>query len=187
MAFLLILLASCGRSTESWHATDITGSLPELSFSLTRASDGAAVHARDYRGKVVVLYFGYTHCPDICPATLANLADAIKKLGGRADEVRVLFVTVDPARDTAPLLAGYVRAFAPQIDGLRGSDDQLTDIARRYRVVYSVSPDSPGHPHEIMHSTAAFFFNRNGRTRLVATKTGDVAGLAQDLKRLLDM
>ncbi|MGZ5961497.1 MAG: SCO family protein [Rhizomicrobium sp.] len=184
---LLALLAACGRSGTNWHATDITGALPALDFSLRRASDGTPVHASDYRGKIVVLYFGYTHCPDICPATLANLADAIQKLGSRANEVRVLFVTVDPNRDTGPILAGYVRSFAPEIEGLRGSDDQLTDVARRYRVVYSVTPDSRGHPYEVMHSAAAFFFDRNGRARLVATKTDDVAGLTADLKQLLDM
>ncbi|MGZ5939261.1 MAG: SCO family protein [Rhizomicrobium sp.] len=184
---LLALLAACGRSGTNWHATDITGALPALDFSLKRASDGTPAQASDYRGKIVVLYFGYTHCPDICPATLANLADAIQKLGSRANEVRVLFVTVDPNRDTGPILAGYVRSFAPEIEGLRGSDDQLTDVARRYRVVYSVTPDSRGHPYEVMHSAAAFFFDRNGRARLVATKTDDVARLTADLKQLLDM
>jgi protein SCO1/2 len=184
---LLALLAGCGRSGTNWHATNITGAMPALSFSLSRASDGAPVRAADYRGKVVILYFGYTHCPDICPATLANLADAIAKLGGQADDVRVLFVTVDPNRDSGPVLASYVRAFGPQIEGLRGTDDQLTDLTRRYRVVYSVTPDSPGHPYEVMHSAAAFFFDPNGRARLVATKTDDVTDLASNLKQLLNM
>jgi protein SCO1/2 len=80
-----------------------------------------------------------------------------------------------------------VRAFAPQIDGLRGTDDQLTDVARRYRVIYSVTPDTAGHAYEVMHSAAVFFFDRNGRARLVTTKTDDVAGITSDLKRLLDM
>lgn len=184
---LALLLAACGDNAAPWHATNITGSMPALEFSLTRASDGAPVHASDYRGRVVLLYFGYTHCPDVCPATLANLADAIGKLGANANEVRVLFVTVDPNRDAAPELAAYVRAFAPQIDGLRGTDNQLTDIARRYRVIYSVTADSPGHSYEVMHSDAVFFFDRNGRARLVTTKTDDVAGIAADLKRLLDV
>jgi len=184
---LLVLLAACGRSGTNWHATNISGAMPALTFSLTRASDGAPVRASDYRGKVVVLYFGYTHCPDICPATLANLAGAIATLGRRADDVRVLFVTVDPNRDTGPVLAKYAQAFGPQIEGLRGTDDQLTGLARRYRVLYSVSPDSPGHPYEVMHSAAAFFFDRNGHARLVATKTDDSVGLAADLKQLLDM
>jgi protein SCO1/2 len=184
---LVLLLAGCGDNTAPWHATNITGSMPALEFSLERASDGALVHAGDYRGRVVILYFGYTHCPDVCPATLANLSDAIAKLGAQADQVRVLFVTVDPNRDAAPVLAAYVRAFAAQIDGLRGTDDQLTDIARRYRVIYSVTPDTAGHAYEVMHSAAVFFFDRNGRARLVTTKTDDVAGITSDLKRLLDM
>lgn len=161
--------------------------MPALEFTLTRASDGSPVRGTDYRGKVVVLYFGYTHCPDICPATLANLAEAIQKLGPRANDVRVLFVTVDPMRDQAPALAAYARAFAPQVEGLRGTDDQLIDVTRRYRVVYSVTPETQGHPYEVMHSAAAFFFDRRGRARLVTTKTDDVAGLTWDLKQLLDV
>jgi protein SCO1/2 len=184
---LLMLLAACGPSGTVWHATDITGAMPALEFTLTRASDGRPVRGTDYRGKVVVLYFGYTHCPDICPATLANLAEAIQKLGPRANDVRVLFVTVDPMRDQAPALAAYARAFAPQVEGLRGTDDQLIDVTRRYRVVYSVTPETQGHPYEVMHSAAAFFFDRSGRARLVTTKTDDVAGLTSDLKQLLDV
>lgn len=184
---LALVLAACGDGGAPWHATNITGSMPGLEFSLTRASDGALVHAGDYRGRVAILYFGYTHCPDVCPATLANLSDAIAKLGAQADQVRVLFVTVDPNRDAGPALAAYVRSFAPQIDGLRGTDNQLTDVARRYRVIYSVTPDAPGHAYQVMHSAAVFFFDRDGRARLVTTKTDDVAGITADLKRLLDM
>lgn len=184
---LFVLLAGCGKPGMHWHATDITGSMPALEFSLTRVSDVAPVHASDYRGKVVVLYFGYTHCPDICPATLANLSDAIRNLGQKADDVRVLFVSVDPNRDTAPVLNAYVKSFAPQIDGLRGSDDQLINVTRRYRVIYNVTAEAPGQPYEVMHSSAAFFFDGEGRARLVTTKTDDVAGVTADLKKLLDM
>lgn len=161
--------------------------MPALEFTLSRAADGATVRGTDYRGKVVVLYFGYTHCPDICPATLANFAAALQKLGQRANDVRILFVTVDPDRDTGPILADYARAFAPEVEGLRGTNDQLTDVTRRYRVIYSVTPESPGHPYEVMHSAAAFFFDRSGRARLVTTNTDDIAGLTSDLKQLLDM
>jgi protein SCO1/2 len=184
---LVALLAACGRSGTVWHATDITGALPALEFTLNRASDGAPVRGTDYRGKVVVLYFGYTHCPDICPATLANLTAALQKLGPRANEVRILFVTVDPDRDSGPILADYARAFAPQVEGLRGTNDQLTDVTRRYRVLYSVTPASAGHPYEVMHSAAAFFFDRSGRARLVTTNTDDIAGLTSDLRQLLDI
>ncbi len=177
----LLALAACGREA-TWHATDITGAMPPLEFHMMRASNNAPVDAGDYRGRIVLLYFGYTHCPDICPTTLANLADMLERLGPRAADVSVLFVSVDPARDTLPVLKAYTQAFAPQIDGLRGTDDALVSLARRYRVAYGVSP---GPPYTVMHSDAVFFFDRGGRARLVATSTADTAGLAEDVKRLL--
>ncbi len=179
---LLCLVAACGRADTARHATDITGAMPALDFAMTRANDGKAVGAGDYRGKVALLYFGYTHCPDICPTTLANLSEVLEKLGSRASDVRVLFVTVDPERDTPALMKGYVASFGPGIDGLRGAPDQLLRLARRYRVVFSVTP---GPPYEVMHSNAVFLFDRNGRARLVATETKDVAGLASDIETLL--
>jgi len=185
LAFAL-LLAACGKPA-TWHATDITGAMPPLNFRMTRANDGVTVGSSDYRGKVAILYFGYTHCPDICPTTLANLAEVLDKLGPKAGQVRILFVTVDPDRDTLPLMKGYVNSFAPQIDGLRGTPDDLAALARRYRVAYSVTPDSPGHPYEVMHSNAVFFFDRAGHARLVSTDTGDIDGTLADVKRLLDM
>ncbi|HXC57281.1 MAG TPA: SCO family protein [Rhizomicrobium sp.] len=185
LAFVL-LAAACGRQASTWHGTDVTGAMPALDFTLTRANDGAAVRAADYRGKVAILYFGYTHCPDICPTTLANLAEVLQKLGARAGEVRVLFVTVDPGRDTPAAMAGYVRSFAPQIDGLRGTPDELTALTRRYRVAFSVTPAGAGQPYDVMHSNAVFFFDKKGRARLVATATDDVAGVTADVKRLLD-
>lgn len=175
-------LAACGRSDKPWHATDITGAMPRLAFHLTRATDGAPVTAADYRGRVTLLYFGYTNCPDICPTTLANLADMLDRLGSDADRVRVLFVTVDPNRDTLPILKKYTAAFAPQIDGLRGTDNALTELARRYRVIYSVKTKPT---YEVMHSSAVFFFDSEGRARLVTLTTDDAVGLAQDVKRLL--
>jgi protein SCO1 len=181
----LLLLAACNE-TARWHATDITGAMPPLAFKMTRANDGKAITAGDYRGKIVLLYFGYTHCPDICPTTLANLSDMLQQLGARAADVRVLFVTVDPNRDTQPVLRDYVKAFAPQIEGLRGSDDALVALARRYRVAYGVTPASGNNPYTVMHSDAVFFFDHSGRTRLVATATDDTHGLANDVGRLLD-
>lgn len=180
LPLVLLVLAGCGRG-QPWHATDITGAMPRLEFAMTRANDGVPVSAADYRGRVVLLYFGYTNCPDICPTTLANLADMLQKLGADADKVRVLFVTVDPNRDTLPVMKKYVAAFAPQIDGLRGTDNALADLARRYRVAYSVQTQPT---YAVMHSSAVFFFDPTGRARLVTLTTDDTAGLAQDVKRL---
>ncbi len=151
---------------------------------MTRANDGAAVTADSYRGKAVVLYFGYTHCPDECPTTLANLAKALHELGPRANDVRVLFVSVDPQRDTLPILKAYVSTFASQIDGLRGTDDQIAALARRYRVLYSVTPASAGQDSQVMHSDSTFFFDPSGHARLVATSTGNAKAITGDIKRL---
>ncbi len=180
---LLLSLAACNRE-QPWHATNITGAMPRLEFQLTRARGGRPVSASTYRGKVVLLYFGYTHCPDICPTTLANLSDALKRLGPRASGVRILFVTVDPDRDTNKVLGEYVTAFAPEIDGLRGSDDALASLARRYRVAYGVTKEKGA--YNVMHSEAVFFFDRGGRARLVTTSTENTSDIAYDIGHLLD-
>jgi len=184
LAFVIaVVLAGCSRETP-WHTTNIAGAMPSLEIQMTRANDGREVSASTYRGKVVLLYFGYTHCPDVCPTTLANLSDALKRLGQRASGVRVLFVTVDSNRDTDPVLGQYVKAFAPEIDGLRGSNDALAALARRYRVAYSVAAENGA--YNVMHSEAVFFFDRDGRARLVTTSTENTASIADDIRHLLD-
>ncbi len=178
----LLLLTACERQA-GWHATDITGVMPALDFAtMQRADDGKMVTAADYRGKVVALFFGYSNCPDVCPLTLANLAEATARLGAKAGGVRVLFVSVDPDRDTPARLKAYAGAFAPQVDALRGSANAIADTARRYRVAYSVTK---GPPYEVSHSGAVFFFDATGRVRLVTTRTDDIDGMAADLARLL--
>jgi protein SCO1 len=181
---LLLALSACGPATHA-GTTDIAGVMPPLAFSLTRANDSVAVTAANYRGKAVLLYFGYTHCPDECPTTLANLASVLKRLGPLARDVRVLFVTVDPTRDSTSVLKRYVGAFAPEIDGLRGSDDATASLARRYRVLYRVSPAEPGGVYEVMHSDSLFLFDADGRARYVSTSTADSAALAQRIRELL--
>ena len=171
------------------HSTDISGALPALSFTMTRATDGKEVSATDFRGKVTLLYFGYTFCPDVCPTTLLNLTLVLKKLGPLADNVRVLFVTVDPNRDTLQTLKQYTSAFAPQVVGLRGSADQLAELAKRYRVAYSVKPATKDHSYEVTHSSAVYAFGRDGEVRLLfsglATENPDLTGIADDLRTLL--
>jgi protein SCO1/2 len=179
---LTLLLAACSRGEVRPGVTDVTGASPDLAFSMTRASDERLVDAADYRGKVVVVYFGYTNCPDICPATLANLTDALQKLGPRAKDVRILFVTVDPDRDTLPVLRDYTRAFGTEVEGLRGSANALMRFARRYRVAYEARK-SP--IYEVMHSESVFFFDPEGRARLVALSTDDTPALARDIAAFL--
>lgn len=188
-AVALLMLGGCSKNPR-WHEIDVSGSSPPLAFAMTRASDGKQVTQADYRGHVVMLYFGYTYCPDVCPTTLANLATVLQRLGPAARKVSVLFVTVDPNRDTLPLLASYVKDFAPEIEGLRGTPDQLAALARRYRVVYSVTPGGKGEPYEVTHSSAIYIFDSAGAARLLvpslASTTPDIAGTAADLTSLLE-
>jgi protein SCO1/2 len=185
-AFLSFTLVGCGRGGgTSWHADDIGGAMPRLQFSMIRANDGRPVTARDYRGRVVLFYFGYTNCPDICPTTLSDLAGVLGKLGADAADVRVLFVTVDPNRDTLAVLKRYVKVFAPEIDGLRGTESQIESLAHRYHVAYSVMTASPGHPYTVTHSSAIFFFDPKGNARLLSLTSDDTKGLAQDVERLI--
>jgi protein SCO1/2 len=181
-------LDACHQQT-TWHATDISGAVPALDLSMMRANDGKPVGAADYRGKVTLLYFGYTFCPDVCPLTLSNVGQVLRALGGSADNVRVLFVTVDPNRDTAAILKQYVAAFGPQIDGLRGSPDQLASLARRYRVAYSVDPHGANGAYEVTHSSGIYAFDRAGKARLLISSLSsdkpDIAGTTEDLRALL--
>jgi protein SCO1/2 len=185
---LTLTVSGCDKKTP-WHESDISGSLPPLSFSMTDAQTGRLVTAVDFRGKVTLLYFGYTMCPDLCPTTLTNLADVLKKLGAQADDLRVLFVTVDPNRDNLPALKRYVALFAPQMVGLRGTPDELAALARRYRVAYSVTPAHDGHPYEVTHSSLVYVFDQIGNARLLvdsmATQKPDVVGTEDDLRRLI--
>ncbi|MBU6443385.1 MAG: SCO family protein [Alphaproteobacteria bacterium] len=181
---LCLALAACGNRDSGWHGHDITGHMPDLAFTMQRVNDGQPVTAADYRGKVTLLYFGYTNCPDICPTTLANLSEALRRLGAKANAVRVLFVTVDPDRDTLPVLKAYVHAFAPEMDGLRGSKDAIAALARRYRVAYTVNKPTADHPYEVMHSAAVFFFDVQGHARLVTLSTDGTAAVAADIARL---
>jgi protein SCO1/2 len=179
----LMTVQSCSPPA-STDVTNIGGVMPDLRFAMTRANDDRPVGARDYLGKIVILYFGYTHCPDECPATLANLASALRPLGAREHAIKVLFATVDPRRDSLSALKSYVSAFAPEIDGLRGSDDAIAALARRYRVLYAQSPASNGGGYAVMHSDSVFVFDAQGHARFVATSTRDTAAITAILRRL---
>lgn len=183
-----MLLGGCGRGAK-WHSIDVSGSSPPLQFTMTHAPDGKTVTQADYHGRIVLLYLGYTNCPDVCPTTLANVTDILRRLGPEANHIRMLFVTVDPNRDTLPILAQYVKNFAPQIEGLRGTPDQLAALARRYRLLYSVTPATADHPYEVTHSSAIYVFDGTGAARLLIPSLAvqpDIAGTTADLRRLIE-
>jgi protein SCO1/2 len=185
-----LLLAACGKAPP-WHAVDVTGTSPSLDFSMQRANDEREVTQADYRGDIVMLYLGYTFCPDVCPTTLANVATVLQKLGSDAGRIRFLFVTVDPNRDTLPVLRSYLANFSQRMEGLRGTPDQLASLARRYRLVYSVHPSPDPASYEVTHSSAIYVFDPTGAARLLipslATAPPDIAGTADDLHRLVNL
>lgn len=181
----VLLLAAC-QSHPQWQLDSVQGHLPDLKFQLTNDL-GQPVTAATYRGKVVVLYFGYTHCPDVCPLTLVHLHTVLQKLGKQADDVRILFVTVDPARDTPSVLHQYVTAFDPRVVGLTGSTEAIAQLAKRYRAFYKPEPakaSSTG-DYEVTHSSAIYIFGREGRAQVLATPGSTNDAILHDLKILV--
>jgi protein SCO1 len=177
------VLNGCSEQ-QPYRLQSIRGLMPRLEFQLTDDT-GRDVTAVSYRGDVVLLYFGYTHCPDVCPTTLATLAQALARLGRDASRVRVLFVTVDPQRDTAPLLKRYMGYFGPQFIGARGDDAALNALARRYRVAYHLDPPDSNGNYAVEHSSVVLVFDQRGRARLLARDSDPPELIAQDLQRLL--
>jgi protein SCO1/2 len=158
--------------------------MPDLQFQLTD-DNGQPVTAQTYRGDVVLLYFGYTHCPDVCPTTLASLSQSVKGLGAESAKVRVLFVTVDPQRDTAELLKRYAGYFGPQFVGLRGDSTQLLTLTRRYDASFRLdAPDRSG-DYGVQHSSAVYIFDPKGKARLVTDATDQPKLVTHDLRALI--
>lgn len=183
-----ILAGGCdklGGSRTPFQGVDVTGTDIARGFQLHDPS-GNNRSLADFRGKVVVVTFGYTHCPDVCPMTLANLAAARKKLGEDARDVQVLFVTVDPSRDTPALLKEYVPAFDPTFMGLTGSEDEVTAVTKEFRVYASANKSKPGEEYTVDHSAQMFAFDKNGKLRLVFAPDMKSDAIASDLRILLN-
>ena len=185
-ALAAILLAACD-SKPAFTNLDITGNTQFGSdFSLPDTTGQARTMA-DFKGRAVVLFFGYTHCPDVCPTTMAELSQALQKLGDDGKRVQVLMVTVDPARDTAPLLSEYVSAFNPSFIGLRPADTaQLAKITKDFRVYYAQVPGKAPGEYTMDHTAASYVFDPQGRLRLFARDGQGVDIWVHDLKLLLD-
>lgn len=184
-ALLLTLLLLAGCSEPAWQTKDISELMPPLEFQLTD-ENGRTVSAADYRGQVTLLFFGYTRCPDVCPTTLARLAAVSKELGEEArDDLRALFVSVDPARDDLKTLRQYTDAFGPQFIGLRGDRPTLDQFTRRYRVTYGYGDKDASGNYDVSHSSAVFAFDRQGQARLLIRESDPTEAVVVDLRRLL--
>ncbi len=186
LAGCALLVAACSHNEPPWQLTNVSGHLPDLEFSLT-GDDGKPVDASAFKGDTTLVYFGYTHCPDVCPETMARLMQVLAKLGPDAKNVRILFITVDPARDTPKALHDYVGAFdAEHARGLTGTDGQIESLAKRYRVAYQMEQRDPSGGYEVTHSSAVYVFDADGRARLLATSSDTPDMIAKDLHRLIE-
>jgi protein SCO1/2 len=182
---MLGLLAGCNFNKEpELYGTDITGASFANTLSLTDHT-GKPRTLEDFKGKVVVLFFGYTHCPDVCPTTMADLAQAMKMLGAKSDEVQVLFVTVDPERDTQQVLADYVPSFDPRFIGLWGTPEQTADTAKNFKIFYAKQESKGKSDYTIDHSAGVYVFDKQGHVRLYIKYGEKPQEIASDLKTLL--
>ena len=185
VALLLIALAACSPKPD-FNNVDITGSSAfGKDFSLIDP-DGKIRTLSDFKGKVVVMFFGYTQCPDVCPTTLTEMQQAMALMGSQADKVQVLFVTVDPERDTAKILKQYVPAFDARFLGLRPADQAgLDQVTKDFKIYYKKVPGlSPG-SYTMDHTAGSYVFDPEGRLRLYIKPAQGPETLAHDLKELL--
>ena len=183
-ALLGCVLAACTPDAPRFSGSDITGANFGKDFALTDAN-GKPRTLRDFRGKAVIVFFGYTHCPDVCPTTLAELAETMKRLGPDADRVQVLFVTVDPERDTPALLAQYVPFFDKRFLGLYGTPDQLAATAREFKVVYQKQPGPTPGTYSMDHSAGTYLYDPEGRLRVYVSYGQGADVFTHDVRALL--
>ncbi|HXC39338.1 MAG TPA: SCO family protein [Burkholderiales bacterium] len=179
-----LLLGACRPSPPSFQNVDITGADYGKDFSLIDSA-GKQRSLADFKGKVVVMFFGYTHCPDVCPTTMAELNGVLKQLGDDAQRVQVLFVTLDPARDTPQVLAQYVPAFNPTFLGLTGDAATIDRTAKDFKVFYQKVPGSSPDNYTLDHTAGSYVFDPQGRLRLFVRNGGNTEALKADLKTLL--
>ena len=189
LAAAALFVAGCDKllpnAKSPFNGVDVTGSPLGSDFRLADP-DGQPRSLADFRGKVVVLVFGYTHCPDVCPATLADFAAAVKRLGPEGGRVQVLFVTVDPRRDTPELLRQYVPAFDPAFLGLRGDESVTSQVTRDFRIYANRREGSSPDSYTVDHSAQSFVFDPGGRLRLVIGYGMPAEKIAADLRLLLN-
>ncbi len=190
------LLAGCDRggaggsgstpssSSPAFKGVDITGAQYARQLALTD-QDGRQRTLADFKGKVTVVFFGYTQCPDVCPTTMADLAQIRKQLGAAGDRLQGVFVTVDPQRDTPEVLKAYMGSFDPSFVALRGTPEQTAAAAKEFKVYFEKVPGATAGSYTVDHTAGSFVFDRDGRVRLFERYGEPTEQLAGDLKVLL--
>ena len=178
-------LAGCGErpQTAKFRLTDVTGANFGKELNLTD-HDGKPRTLADFRGKVVTVFFGFTHCPDVCPVTLAEMAQVVRELGPDGSRVQVLFVTVDPERDTQQVLKQYVPSFNPAFLGLYGDAEATARVAKEFKIYYRKQPAKDGH-YSVDHSAGTYILDPQGRLRLFAQYGAGAPAILHDIRILL--
>ena len=181
---LALAVAACGPAAPKFQGSDVTGAPFGRDFHLID-HNGKPRSLADFRGKAVVVFFGYTQCPDFCPTTLAELAAAMQKLGPDASRVQVLFITVDPERDTRDVLAHYVPAFDPSFLGLSGDDKATAEVAKEFKIIYQKQPGKTPGSYTLDHSAGTYIFDPQGRLRVYENCGPGPDVYAHDLREVL--
>lgn len=181
----VILLQSCHQPLH-WNASDVSAALPDLEFALL-GPDAELIDASSLQGRPVLLFFGFTNCPTVCPTTLTRLSVLMKQLGSDANNIQVVFVSVDPERDTVEVMQRYTASFGPWLLGLTGPEETLGRLRESYGVYAAMeSSDSKG-SYNVMHSTVIFAFDAKGRARLLISDLDDGDAFVSDIKQLIDL
>ena len=188
MRILLLLLAAlllgaCEQAPK-FNATELIGIDWGKDFALTDHT-GKPRRLADFKGKAVVMFFGYTQCPDVCPTNMSTMREVMTTLGPQAERVQMLFVTIDPQRDTQALLAEYVPTFYPSFLGLYGDETATTAVAKEFKIYYHKQPGSTPSTYTVDHSAGSYVFDPQGRLRLYVKHGETPARISQDLTRLL--
>jgi protein SCO1/2 len=189
---LTVSLSGCDKAAStagskpapSFQSTDVSGLDYAKGFSLVDHT-GKPRTLADFKGKVTLVFFGYTQCPDVCPTTMAEMASVMQKLGPQADAVQVLFITLDPERDTQQLLAQYVPAFDKRFIGLRGTPEQTAKTAKDFKVFYAKVPGEDPKTYTIDHMAGTYVYDRDGHLRLYIKRDQGADSIVHDIRQLL--
>lgn len=177
-------LAACGKKEIVFKGSDITGTKLGREMAM-QDSTGTTRTLDDYKGKVVVVFFGFTQCPDVCPTAMAQLAQSMELLGDEAKKVQVLMVSVDPARDTPEVLGDYVKAFSPAFVGLTGTPEQLSRTAKSFKAFYAKSPGATPGQYSMDHASSFYILDKEGEARVLVSGNASAQDIAADIRQLV--
>ncbi len=178
------LLLACTPKTHSFQSTDVTGATFAQDLRITD-HNGNVRTMQDFNGKVTVVFFGFTQCPDVCPTSMTTMAEVKRLLGAQGETLQVLFITVDPERDTQALLKEYMANFDPTFIALRPEPDELKDVASDFKIYFKKVPGSTPTSYTMDHSAGKYIFDTAGRVRLFSAYGTDAATIASDIQALL--